>query len=858
MTDNARLNAARAFARSLNILLKSVRLYGFTHERTSTNIEAAWSELRSALPPEGGFLLGVSGSQLLLDGVPLEAAPAERSFVELLSAAGLASIQFSSDTTHEDFDSFVRAFATAGGKPALVADHLRAALGEERQGTIRVNEIRFVAEDAGASEARVAAQLTARTLGADAEEMRAWLNDPQKLLQLIAAAEGARSGVSAEPAATPAEAAAPREEDVLGLMRLLTSLGQATHQPEAAPEPAQLQQQLAQLPATAQLTLQQALASLAAAGPTASKSPLLLQLAEHLAIHFALERYQRGEVRVNAVRELLGRMGHEIDTLRKLLGAHEEKMTRAGLMVESHADILDRQFWASVPESGKRNVLLSSEAWCIPPRNVAQFLEELLAHGDTQTADNVLLNYASCVHAEESEGRRRVALGLNELARYYSAGDGRLLGPALREMGRQLSQESLPELQTFLSATFVHLSQEAASHHQYPAIQQALTLLKGVETTHPGLVQSVRPRIGVEGRLADFVEEALRKPRPPEGLLEVLGQVPEATAEQLVNRFNRCARCDERERLVEFAQQLGPDVTPYLRAALRTRPPGEAAATVGLLSRLEAPVLEDILPARVRGWNRIYHDIVVRQLAAGAAPERGRMLLKLLDALDPLVHPEALDEIGLSGDPTLALPLMRLAGGDHPLADRPYLRLKAVEALGRLREPTAAPLLRRLVEAKQVWRWMNPRELRIVAAQALLKIDPGWTTSFLPKSGLTPAELAQAPAEPVPTSPWVRQRRYVRVPLSRTLPGVVSTMRGDCHLETKQLSLGGGLAASQQPLPPGTEARVRLTSGLRHLNAQVVVRDVRSRDVGFEIVDIELDDRIKLRHLLGELPAHAA
>ena len=101
----SRTGAARAFARSLNILLKYVRLYGVDHRLTSAQFETTWRELRAAMPldPNGGFLFGVSGSKLLLDGVPLETGSAERSFAELLSAAGLASIYFSVQVSRDDF-----------------------------------------------------------------------------------------------------------------------------------------------------------------------------------------------------------------------------------------------------------------------------------------------------------------------------------------------------------------------------------------------------------------------------------------------------------------------------------------------------------------------------------------------------------------------------------------------------------------------------------------------------------------------------------------------------------------------------------------------------------------------------------
>jgi len=66
--------SARAFVHSLNILVKYVRLYGFDHKRTEGQFQTTWNELQNGLPASGdaGFLLGVTGTQLLLDGTPLE------------------------------------------------------------------------------------------------------------------------------------------------------------------------------------------------------------------------------------------------------------------------------------------------------------------------------------------------------------------------------------------------------------------------------------------------------------------------------------------------------------------------------------------------------------------------------------------------------------------------------------------------------------------------------------------------------------------------------------------------------------------------------------------------------------------
>jgi hypothetical protein len=93
-----KLTAGRAFVRSLNILLKFARLYGFEHARTTELLDVAFRELRSAIPEgtEAGLLLGATGNQLLLDGVPLEGSPASNSCPRLRrrnSASFLAHFQ---------------------------------------------------------------------------------------------------------------------------------------------------------------------------------------------------------------------------------------------------------------------------------------------------------------------------------------------------------------------------------------------------------------------------------------------------------------------------------------------------------------------------------------------------------------------------------------------------------------------------------------------------------------------------------------------------------------------------------------------------------------------------------------------
>ncbi|MGA8073473.1 MAG: HEAT repeat domain-containing protein [Candidatus Acidiferrales bacterium] len=915
MPSETTIPNARAFVRSLNVLLKFARLYGLEHVRSAAQFDSALEELSEAISAAGptGLLLGATGSQLLLDGVPLETTPAERSFANLLSAAGIASICFGRGLERHEFALFIRAFMETGSKASGLAEKLSEFSGKNSSGSIRVNEIRFVAEDSAYSDARVAAQLTVRTLGGDSDQIQEWFRSPEKMIQLIAAAEGAAhpgaSGAGTESFAGPSSgysgAAGPggggkgtgtgagngapsgggsfgffgglatsgtgsgggsgavsqeplplSETEMHSLLRLLAQFGEATqgHGNTQNLDATAWQAKLAHLPQNAQVTLRQALAGVMATAPKAKlDGTTLVRLAEDLAIRFALERYQRGEVRVNAVRQLLDKMGQEVETLRKMLRAREDKMAKAGIAVESHADLLDRQFWAKVPESGKKQVLLSTEAWCIPPRNVQQFVEELLGRGESDAAGDILLHYAACVRNKDSEARRKAAIGLGQLAELYSRAASQRLQTALAEIGKQMQEEREQELQSLLSAAFVRLSQEAASRRYYRAMIQALDSLNLLEAVRPSWVQGLRPRLGIENRVSEFIDDAVNSDKVDASLTDVLRRVSQASSEQLAIRLSRTTRRNERERVVELAKAIGEPCAQPLRAALRSDPLSKAASVVGLLSRLDPMALGEYLPSRLSEGQRSFQDAVVRQLAIAGAPERGRVLVSVLDLFDSLVMPFAVDEIGMCGDPETSEKLLKIVEGEALPGSSEFLRVKAIEALGRIRAPGTAERLRHFLEDRKTFGWAYPDEIRTAVAQALAKIDAEWLRAFIPKSGLDAAVLALAPLDPRPERDFVRHRRYRRVRLSHSVPAVVSSAQGKQSLSINVLSLDGGMVSGDMQLAVGTSATFRIPAGMRSINAQAVVRFVRSHQAGFEWVGMGLEDRAKLRRLLVSL-----
>jgi hypothetical protein len=865
--------SARAFIHSLNILVKYVRLYGFQHKRTEGQFEVTWNELQHGLPKDGagGFLLGVSENRLLLDGVALESGQAERSFAQLLTAAGLASIHFSQGVTVDDFARLIRAFAVGGSKAQDVVQQIKDTFGDSKHSTIRINEVKFVAADPGTADVTIAAQIAAQTLG---PEFKEWLNDPQKLLQLIAAAEGSRAGgggggapIGSVPNVGPAAAGSGnagaavgtweggvvplQEEEVIQAIRLLTKFGEVGADPGAKTE--SLQSELTNADPNTKLNLQQLLETLAAKNPTEkTDTPLLMKAAEHMAIRFAMERFQKGDIKVNAVHQMLEHMSRQMDTLRQILRVHEDKMSKAGILVESHADILDRMFWAEVPEAGKKSVLLSSEAPCVPPRNIRQFMEVLLERGDKEGASAILQNYSNCLTAKDAEPRRKAAIGLSQLADLFATPGIDLIGPIVHKIGEALVRDPDPEVQSLLSAAFVRLSSEAGNRKQYGALSEVCTAIECVAKQRPALANELRPRIGVENRLPEFIEEALRLPQVPPDLILVLRRTSQAAVEHLADRFFRCMRREECDRMVEIANELGPTGLQQAREMLRTGPVRQAASVVGLLSRLDVPTLLELLPIRLPEWNRFYHDIVVRQIAYGAAHDRGRTLLEILEHLDAMVLPQAIDEIGMSGDRTTVPPLMVMAEAGESEGRSAIIQIKAVESLGRLREPESIPVLRNLLENKKMWKWSNHRELRIAAAQALAKIDPRYASQVMSDSGLAPGELAIAPLDSAPACPWVRQRRYERIVLRKALSAIISSSWGKSSILLRELSLGGGMGTKEDNLRVGSEANIDISTGVRHIRGQVLLRRARVNEVGFEIVNTDMESRLRLRGVLME------
>ena len=85
------------------------------------------------------------------------------------------------------------------------------------------------------------------------------------------------------------------------------------------------------------------------------------------------------------------------------------------------------------------------------------------------------------------------------------------------------------------------------------------------------------------------------------------------------------------------------------------------------------------------------------------------------------------------------------------------------------------------------------------------------------------------------------------------MSGTTVNLKENCQLEIPEMALGGGVAVCEQTLHPGSVVDMRLNAGSKPVRAQTIVRDANTQARAFEVVEMDLEERAKLRKLLVEL-----
>jgi HEAT repeat protein len=195
------------------------------------------------------------------------------------------------------------------------------------------------------------------------------------------------------------------------------------------------------------------------------------------------------------------------------------------------------------------------------------------------------------------------------------------------------------------------------------------------------------------------------------------------------------------------------------------------------------------------------------------------------------------------GDAAAAPRLIEIAGGEVERLNDVFIRIKAIEALGRMKEPTAATPLRGLIRNRSGLTYAEPAGLRSAAEDALALIEDSGGSLTLRLSAKTSATS---------TPPFARPRRYLRVALPEPL---TAKMQGP-QVQTarvRSIALGGALLESSAQFAVGESLRVEIHAGFEKIRATAVVRSISAKGCGVEFVHMTQEDREKLRRRINKL-----
>ena len=340
-----------------------------------------------------------------------------------------------------------------------------------------------------------------------------------------------------------------------------------------------------------------------------------------------------------------------------------------------------------------------------------------------------------------------------------------------------------------------------------------------------------------------MVDAALSSRPLDPALPRLLRRDPERLLDRLALLLTSPEGLDAIPAMTRLLRTIGEPVIAALEARLTESRRQRATAAVKLLAATHPERLLAAVPRTLPGWGWHLQDLAVSELTRANLPGTALAFMALVREAHPMVVPMMLDQIGLAQE-TIAVPLlMEIAAGRNERLRDVFIRIKAVEALGRMRAGESAELLQAILRQRHGLTHSEPAGLRAAADEALALIEnrPSSARVRAAYEALEKASLSYA-----------RPRRYLRVPLSSPLPAEMERPHaGPARVRT--ISLGGAFLESNQRLAVGDSVRVEIRTGLRRIQGTAVVRNVSANGGGVEFVHMTEDDREKLRRLVHRL-----
>jgi PilZ domain-containing protein len=586
-------------------------------------------------------------------------------------------------------------------------------------------------------------------------------------------------------------------------------------------------------------------------GPRDGEQPLpyLLRLSENIIFEFLSAEFAGGSLTPPAVRTAFHRLADALVESGAYTGPHASQHLSSLAVTwatDKHREQLIDRFWQELPAREKSAVLRGPDVWCVPVAALRQTLGQLAdagADAPRREARNIVLNYLRRLELPDTSARRSLAAGLNELVPIIeSLWPNQLPEDFSRNGMKALQGETAPETAALLAALVEALGRIAVTRADYSGFEFILTGLERAprDKEHDHMT-ALSTRLVAQDRWFLLVDASLAN-RPLDPVLpRLLQRDPERLLDRLTLLLTEPRGVEMLQAMARLLRTIGVPVLNLLETRLYEARRQRVTAAIKLLAAADPERLLRGLARAIGSWEWNLQDLAVSELSrpsnAGSGHSAAFVFSAILADAHPMVVPMMIDQIGLAQEATAVPHLLEIAAGEHEVLRDQFVRIKAIEALGRMRSYEAAELLRTLTEKREGLAYAEPAGLRAAAEDALALIEnhPSFKQA---------AAAFGAPAQS--SSSYPNPRRYVRVPLESPLRAQIDGSSAGLA-RVKTISLGGAYLESPRKLTVGDSIKLEVRTGLRKINFTAVVRNIGQDGNGIEFVHMRDEDRERLR-----------
>jgi hypothetical protein len=580
--------------------------------------------------------------------------------------------------------------------------------------------------------------------------------------------------------------------------------------------------------------------------------PYLVRLSEQIILESLSAELTQGAINPHELGKNLRELGKVMVSAGGYTGPHSSQHLSSLASIwadDAHFEKMREKFWIELAPREKSAVLRGPEVWCVPVSAIRSALVQLAdagADAPRREARNFLLNYARRLETPDRAARRTVAAGLKELSPVIESLWPNQVPEELNRCAlKALEHEAVPETAALLSAFLEVLGRIAVTRGDYAGLEGILSgLEKPPRESQFEHMHALALRLIAQDRFLLLVDAALANRALDPALPRLLVRDPERLLDRLTLLIADPHSTELLPAMARLLRTIGVPVLNLLETRLYEARRQRVSAAIKLLATADPERLLRALPRALASWEWNLQDLAVSEISRPANATSARSAAFIFSALlgdaHPLVVPMMIDHIGLAQEVSAIPQLMDIAAGGHETLRDQYVRIKAIEALARMRVTDAAKLFRQICEKRDGLAYAEPAGLRTVAADALALLEER------PASAQVRSAYEHGSQGGVT---FVVPRRYARVPLESPLRAHIEGGQS-AMARVKTISLGGAYLESLKKLNVGDTIQLEVRSGLRKIHFTAVVRNAGPDGNGVEFVHMKSDDRDKLRKLV--------